>query len=480
MSSQTRGKPFEELYLNVELADVWFMIDGERIPCHKLVLSTGSPWFKAMFHGSLPEQGDVDLSDSSTSAEFKEFLQFFYLHDVKLTITNIAGVFDLVKRSMVDEYFVECETFLIKNLTIQNMCLGYQLAQLYDAKKLKRFCERAICMKPTAIFSSESFLNAPYEIVLQIMSFDELLCDEKDAIDGCMAWAQAACRRNQINPKNVANLRAQLNEIVYQMRFVSINVKEYGALLHKFPDLFNKEESQEIIFVMSQIKERTKFNTKPRIFQVYSNDQQMLCCNRFVSRELNVIDEKYRTKRIETTIFSSNRPVLLRGFTYATRFGSVRITITEKRDERYILPLFESTQQIEFDVEPMLHDNAMVKAKFHRPIVIEPNVKYEIQLQLEHATGVNRSVLSNQVSLDRGSIVIKFHSIDANTDASRGVIHRLYFTVFDKWSAETANIFYRSFHSSSRSENIKQVFKLICCGILKFLDALNFLTSLML
>lgn len=103
---RSESRSFGELYLNSELADVWFIIDGERIPCHKLVLSSRSEWFMTMFHGSLPERGDIDLSDSATPAEFKEFLQFFYLHDVKLTINNISGVFDLVKHSMVDEFLM--------------------------------------------------------------------------------------------------------------------------------------------------------------------------------------------------------------------------------------------------------------------------------------------------------------------------------------------------------------------------------------
>lgn len=360
-------------------------------------------------------------------------------------------------------------------MQIDNMCFGYQLAKLYDARKLQRFCERAICMNSKLIFESQSFLTAPYEVILQIISMNELLCDENDAINGCMAWAQAACRRNQLNSGDVQNLRNQLKEIVYQFRFLSIKINEFGALLHKYPDLFTKEESQEIIFVMSNIKERTKFNSKPRLFQVPSDDQHLLCCNRFSGLELNVTDEKHRIKLLEKTIFSSNRPVLLRGFTYLAAFGSqVRITINEKREERHLLPIFDNTKLVEYEVETMPHENTLVKAKFRKPIVIEPHVKYEIQLQLERATGYNRSLLMDKVSLDRGGIVIKFHPNEGETIAMRGVIHRLYFSIFDKWSAETANIFFRS----SRWQRKKIICKAILMGIMNFFDFLNFLTSL--
>lgn len=115
----------------------------------------------------------------------------------------------------------------------------------------------------------------------------------------------------------------------------------------------------------------------------------------------------------------------------------------------------------------MPHDNTRVKAKFHRPIVIEPNVKYEIQLQLEHVSGYNRSVLRDIVA-------------EGETFASLGVIHRLYFSVFDKWSIQTANLFFRLSESRSKILLIKIFLMKLQIGILKFFDLLNFLTLLIL
>lgn len=115
-------KPCEHLYLCPDGADVWFIVDDERIPAHKLLLISKSPWFKAMFCGPLADPDDVNMSESATADEFKEFLQFFYLYNVKLTEKNIAGVFDLVKQSLVDDFLTECEEYLIKQMTIANMC----------------------------------------------------------------------------------------------------------------------------------------------------------------------------------------------------------------------------------------------------------------------------------------------------------------------------------------------------------------------
>lgn len=122
----------KNLYLNPDGADVWFKIGEERIPGHKFLLSAASPWFRTMLNGSLPVIGDIPMNYVNLEV-FKEFLQFFYIDNVRLTMDNIEGAIDLAAQSLNESYFQKCEKFLINNLTFDNMLLGYQLALLYEA-----------------------------------------------------------------------------------------------------------------------------------------------------------------------------------------------------------------------------------------------------------------------------------------------------------------------------------------------------------
>lgn len=312
MPSHAHVNPYESLYLSSDQADVWFVIDNERIPAHKLILSSASPWFRTMFSGSLPEQGDVDLSETATVPEFKEFLQFFYLFDVQLTMANIGGVLNLAKQSMVDDFFRKCEQFLMDHQTLATMCDGYQLAVLYDARRLEQFCERAICVNATDIMKTESFLGASYDIVHRILELPALLCDEASIFNACLNWARVNCDNQNIS-NGAGQLRNQLQDLLYQIRIESLSDQEFGEILYSNPNLFTKDEIQEMIFIRTHVKDfkPTLFKARPRLYQRNLDHCNLLTCNRFVGYAKGVEEAALKIKRIESTIFSSNRPVLL-------------------------------------------------------------------------------------------------------------------------------------------------------------------------
>lgn len=115
----------EKMYLESDIADVYFVCaanDGtfKRIPAHKSVLAAASDVFKTMFYGELKEEGDVNVCDV-TAAAFEEFLQFFYLREVKLTMDHIVEVFHLGHKYNIVKCFDVCVIFLKDHLSIDNV-----------------------------------------------------------------------------------------------------------------------------------------------------------------------------------------------------------------------------------------------------------------------------------------------------------------------------------------------------------------------
>lgn len=147
-------------YLNSDGADIWFVFGDEKVPAHKFVLETMSPWLNVMFNGSLPVENEVNMKRYEVTVQaFKEFLRFLYLGKVNFTMDNIEEVINLAKLSLVDEFFVECENFLINSLTAKNMYFGYKLAVFYEANRLKKKCEEEIGLNAEQVptFSDFSF-----------------------------------------------------------------------------------------------------------------------------------------------------------------------------------------------------------------------------------------------------------------------------------------------------------------------------------
>ena len=73
------------LFNNPKMSDVRFLVDGQTVYGHKLVLGMGSPVFEKMFFGDLKEHRDVIEIKDLTSSGFMNALRWAN-HLTKLAI----------------------------------------------------------------------------------------------------------------------------------------------------------------------------------------------------------------------------------------------------------------------------------------------------------------------------------------------------------------------------------------------------------
>lgn len=235
------------LYLDTETADVHFLLGDEqqpeRIPAHKSILSVGSDVFKAMFYGELKEEGDVRIVDASAAA-FKEFLQYFYLDSVETTKSNVSDVVNLGKKYNVVGCLRICEKRLRADLSHRNVCSSYELAILFDLKKLKRKCEMLISAQTQEVLKSSDFVNCSRNVLGHILKLDRLSCSESDVFYGCIAWLKAAAKTDQVTKELVHN---HLGDLFSEIRFGAMSIEEFSALLPSYQHLFLANELSEII-----------------------------------------------------------------------------------------------------------------------------------------------------------------------------------------------------------------------------------------
>lgn len=136
--------------------DVHFIFNGNgddkatKIAAHKDVLAAVSPVFDVMFNGELKEKGDVKIVDASAAA-FKEFLQFFYNDQVKMSMENIEDLLNLAHKYDVTGCFQMGVAFLKENLATEKLFWGLQIAHKFDSDDLKAFCKTKIVNNPKAL-----------------------------------------------------------------------------------------------------------------------------------------------------------------------------------------------------------------------------------------------------------------------------------------------------------------------------------------
>lgn len=253
--------------------DVKFLVGSEVIHAHRCVLAALSPKYETEFYGSMPESDLVHVKDISPAA-FNEFLQFFYTEDVTLTIENIEDVLNLAKQSLNEKLVTECTEFLLEMVALDKLCWCYELALLHDIKSLQEFCEDHIGENIKTVFETKDFLGCKREVLYRILKLDTLNCNETEVFAACIAWAQAMCKKKQVDKKssvpNVFSWRAALgDEIIEQIRFCVMTVEEFAAIDKKYAELLSVQESNAVYRVIGKATDgktsKLTTNIKPRV-----------------------------------------------------------------------------------------------------------------------------------------------------------------------------------------------------------------------
>lgn len=263
----------ETLYLNRRNCDVFFLFHAngrlyEKVPAHKSILAVISTQFDDLFYGATPVSGNITVCDT-TAEVFKEFLQFFYLSTVQLTAKNFFSVMQLVAKYGIENCVLDaCSELCEITITMDNICWGYELAILFEHIELQQFCKEFISENAPKIFQSNSFLHCESNVLRNIVELDALQCDELTVFDGCLAWAQNACHRERIDDTNMTNLRQQLGDIFFEIRFGCMKVEEFYKRYCRYNGLFSLAEFEDIISMIALKGEHQSkiFNIKPRAF----------------------------------------------------------------------------------------------------------------------------------------------------------------------------------------------------------------------
>lgn len=395
----------EQLYLDERTADVQFVFAScdngaiEKVPAHKAILSAISPVLDALLYGPFKQDGDIDI-DGTTIQAFREFLQFFYIRNVKITTENAAAVMDLAKRYAVADCLNACADLQKATLTTDNMCWGYELAIQFEHQSLRQFCEQKICENSSKIFESSSFLHCKSNLLRAILQLNGFQCDETVIFDGCIEWAKQACIENQLDATDVRNIRQQLGDLFYEIRFAGMTTKEFYLRSRKFDGLFSEQEFRDIIGIIAEdgavdvddgrttLKSISKFNRTTRKWTktlTLTDAAPILSCSR-IDLNLSALMNRFVLPPIDCTTFSSN---------YALKLTKIHCSEIFSAGEPvksipFGIKIIEMvTQQacahgnVVYFRQMSLNPIVTTAIEFPTPILIEANRKYGIVLQFQ-------------------------------------------------------------------------------------------------
>ncbi|XP_055303107.1 uncharacterized protein LOC129568822 [Sitodiplosis mosellana] len=445
----------KKLYLNSESADVHFVFESnddiERVPAHKMLLMAASNVFVTMFNGSWKEMDKVKIGDVSASA-FKEFLQFFYIGQVKLTMENVAAVMNLGEMYNVTECLAVCTKFLKNNLNDENVCSNYELAIFLNQERLKKACEIFIGLNIKAVFKSTDFQTCDRKMLAQILKLNWMSCTEVELFVACMTWVKSASKQDVLTKEIV---QAHLGDLFHEIRFGSMSLPDFSALIPTYGSTFSFDEHQEIIQIIADPTFQPTILSGDRVERCHSSEpwhrNRKILCDRLISSYGS--SEPYKIESIETTVFSTNESLLLRaidcpqvlvymrGLNYCAHYHDMptKVVIVEVADSEKEVILYSANE--------ILNRRRNVRIFLTKPILVRPGFMYKIRLENGlpdeydcHAGGL----LKTSVELESG-IIIQFHRdcvddfeddsdigtgfLEDDPDIGRGLIEGLHFYI---------------------------------------------------
>lgn len=242
----------ESHYLNKDTADVFFICGDEtkeRIPAHKILLAGSSNVFDKMFYGTLNEVNDIKIVDATPNG-FRQFLRFFYFHDLEFSLLYIDQVMYLAKKYLIESYFVGCCKFLSEHKEVEGILIGFEQSIRFQLGAMRKQMEASIENNAYEVFNSDCLALIDRDLLKHAIQIPAMRTDYvKHAFDGCIAWAEAACRRVDIDATVMENLRDQLGDCFDHILFCSMSRDEIAYCVEKFGDLFTAQELQQLVVI---------------------------------------------------------------------------------------------------------------------------------------------------------------------------------------------------------------------------------------
>ncbi|CAG2113642.1 unnamed protein product, partial [Medioppia subpectinata] len=210
------------LYLSETFSDITLLVDDQRLPAHRVLLAARSDYFRALLYGGMREstEKEVRLTVSSVQA-FKYLLKYLYCGHIQLKSFKEEIILEIFGLS--HEYgFLELEEsiceYLKDTLSIRNVCVIYDTANLFLLKPLADVCRAFVDRQALDVIRSDNFCALSAATLKEMISRDSFCAQEIDIFRAVSEWTQRNQALCNSSPETVRDIMSCI-----RLSLISVN-----------------------------------------------------------------------------------------------------------------------------------------------------------------------------------------------------------------------------------------------------------------
>ncbi|XP_062985983.1 kelch-like protein 38 [Elgaria multicarinata webbii] len=184
-------KQLNVLRQNRILTDVILCTSDIEIPCHRNVLASSSPYFKAMFCNNFKESGQEKVNlKGIDSAILHSIIIYVYTGEVLMTAENILYLMETASMLQYTKLFEACSAYLQDQLTPNNCLSLSRLSEILHCEHLNKKAKAMALKCFPEVATSEDLKELCALELIDYLGSDELCGEEEQVFEALMIWVR--------------------------------------------------------------------------------------------------------------------------------------------------------------------------------------------------------------------------------------------------------------------------------------------------
>lgn len=171
------------------LTDVFLCSDNTEMPCHRNVLVSSSPYFRAMFCHNFVErqQTKINLKDI-TSAILSSIIDYVYTGLVSISMDIVLPLMQAASMLQYGRLFEACSSFLQQQLSPDNCLSMIRLSEIMNCNSLRDKAKEMAMKSFSDVSASEDLCELSLPELMGYLEDDGLYAEEEQVFETLVAW----------------------------------------------------------------------------------------------------------------------------------------------------------------------------------------------------------------------------------------------------------------------------------------------------